>query len=116
MTNLLDYVQIKDANFVYYLLCLGRADQIGAMSKKLLDRSLGSFTYLNEKRDSLEHTQDNSAILKTTGVPQLVPPMSFNDVKFVPSTGRQSLKKTSAVIRLSFKRRSCEGEESSKYF
>lgn len=90
----------------------GKADQFCAMRKKLLDRSFGSFTYLKEKHDSLEHTQDNSAILKA-GFSQLLPSLSFNDVNCLPSSGRQSLKKTSAVIRFSFKGRSCEGEKSS---
>ncbi|KAL2898565.1 Protein ENHANCED DISEASE RESISTANCE 2-like [Bienertia sinuspersici] len=81
--------------------------------EKLLDRSLVSFNRLKEKRDSLEHTQDNNVMLKA-GLPHLLPSVSFNDLNFLPSSGRQSLKKKSAVIRLSFKRRSCEGEESSE--
>ncbi|KAL2898624.1 Protein ENHANCED DISEASE RESISTANCE 2 [Bienertia sinuspersici] len=84
-----------------------------ARRKKLLDRSLVSFNRLKEKRDSLEHTQDNNVMLKA-GLPHLLPSVSFNDLNFLPSSGRQSLKKKSAVIRLSFKRRSCEGEESSE--
>ncbi|XP_010670222.2 uncharacterized protein LOC104887308 [Beta vulgaris subsp. vulgaris] len=87
------------------------SDEFVARSKKLLDRSFKSFNYVKEKRNSLEKTQDNSAILKA-GLPHLLPSLSFNDLNLLASSGRQSQRRKSTVIRLSFKRRSCEGEES----
>lgn len=98
----------------FIFLCLGNTEDFCARRKKLLDRSLGSFNYLKEKRDSIEKAQNGSAILKASH-PHLLPSLSFNDINFLPGSGRQSQRRKSAVVRLSFKRRSCEGEESSKY-
>ncbi|KAK9698333.1 hypothetical protein RND81_08G096800 [Saponaria officinalis] len=72
------------------------SDELCSTTKKLLDRSLGSFNYLDK-------TRDKSPKLKV-GFPNLLPSVSFNDKNYQ--------QKKSAVIRLSFKRRSCDGEES----
>ncbi|KAA8547954.1 hypothetical protein F0562_004383 [Nyssa sinensis] len=82
--------------------------------KKKLDRSYGSFNCVKEDRyDSAEKTQGN--ILKS-GLRRLVPSVSFNDkIINAPSLGPQSQRKKSAVIRLSFKRKSVDGEETNEY-
>lgn len=88
----------------YELSCSGKADEVCNKRKKMLDHSYGSFKGLQEdRRDSEEKTQ---------GLPRLVSSLSFNDkILNPPSTGRLSQRKHSAVFRLSFKRRSCDGEE-----
>ncbi|KAG7985296.1 hypothetical protein I3843_03G018000 [Carya illinoinensis] len=88
----------------YELSCSGKADEVCSKRKKMLDNSYGSFKGLQEdRRDSEEKIQ---------GLPQLVSSMSFNDkILNPPSTGRLSQRKHSAVFRLSFKRRSCDGGE-----
>ncbi|XP_010528372.1 PREDICTED: uncharacterized protein LOC104805488 isoform X2 [Tarenaya hassleriana] len=74
----------------------------GNNKKKLLDQSYGSFKGLKEqKRNSQEKTLRSS-------LSRLMPSVSFND-KTVNSPTSQ--KRRSAVYRLSFKRRSCDGEE-----
>lgn len=93
----------------YELSCLGKADEVCSKRKKMLDNSsYGSFKGLKEdRRDSKEKIQ---------GLHRLVPSVSFNDNILNPSSmGPQSQRKQSAVFRLSFKRRSCDGEETTKH-
>lgn len=74
----------------------------GNNKKKLLDQTYGSFKGLKEqKRNSQEKT------LKSN-LSRLMPTVSFNDKTLNSPT---SQKRKSAVYRLSFKRRSCDGEE-----
>ncbi|KAH9620679.1 hypothetical protein KSS87_010889 [Heliosperma pusillum] len=87
------------------------ADELCSTTKKLLDRSIGSFNYLKERRDSTDKTQDNNLKMKV-GFPPLLPSVSFNDKTLQTSSGPLYQQKKSAIIRLSFKRRSCDGEES----
>lgn len=92
----------------YELSCLGKADAVSSKRKKLLDHSYGSFKGPKEdRRDSEE---------KIRGFSRLVSPVSFNEKVLSPrSTGPQSQRKHSAVFRLSFKRRSCDGEETTEH-
>ena len=93
----------------YELSCLGKADEVCSKRKKMLDHSsYGSFKGLKEdRRDSKEKIQ---------GLHRLVPSVSFNDnILNLSSIGPQSQRKQSAVFRLSFKRRSCDGEETTKH-
>ncbi|KAI4346631.1 hypothetical protein L6164_007512 [Bauhinia variegata] len=79
-----------------------------------LAKSHGSFKGIKEcQHDMGEKTQENT--LKS-GMRRLVASVSFNDqILNMPSKGLQSLKKQSAIFRLSFKRRSCEGQESHEH-
>ncbi|CAK7322973.1 unnamed protein product [Dovyalis caffra] len=87
----------------YELSRLSKADEI--RKKKLLDNSYGSFKGLKEdRRDSQENN------LKS-GRHRLVPSVSFNDKILTASTSKGKL----AVFRLSFKRKSCDGEEASEH-
>ncbi|KAL6291162.1 hypothetical protein ACE6H2_008672 [Prunus campanulata] len=94
----------------YVLSRLGKADEVCSKRKNILDHSYGSFKGLIEDgRDSNEKIQDNA--LKS-GLSRLVPSVSFNDkILSAQSLVPQSQRKPSAVFRLSFKRRSCDAEE-----
>lgn len=83
----------------------GKADDT-AKKKNLLDRTLGSFNCLkDEKKDAQEKNPKS-------GFRSLVPSISFKD-RNLTGTKSQSQKMKSAAMRLSFKRRSCDGEEKS---
>lgn len=88
----------------------GKAGDIICKTRKSLDHRHGSFKSLKEdKCDSIEKTQGN--ILKS-GLRHLVPTVSFNDkISNAQNMGVQAQKKKSMVFRLSFKRRSCDGDE-----
>lgn len=90
---------------------MAKSDEACIKRKKILDHSYGSFSSLNEdRRGSEEKTREK--IVK----PGLVPSVSFNDkILNQPSSSRHSQRKKSAVIRLSFKRKSCDGEETTEY-
>uniref|UniRef100_A0A5B7B0P1 Protein ENHANCED DISEASE RESISTANCE 2 C-terminal domain-containing protein n=1 Tax=Davidia involucrata TaxID=16924 RepID=A0A5B7B0P1_DAVIN len=98
----------------YELSCVGKSEEFCSKRKKKLDSSYGSINCaIENKCDSVEKTQEN--ILKS-GLPRLVPSVSFND-KIINATspGLQSQRKKSAVIRLSFKRKSVDREETNEY-
>lgn len=98
----------------YELACFGKAEEFSTKSKKMLDRSYGSFNCLKQDRNDFEdRTQEN---LLKSGLPRLVPSLSFND-KIVNATSpaQHSKKRKSTVIRLSFKRTSVDGDESNGY-
>ncbi|XVE83742.1 hypothetical protein DITRI_Ditri16bG0110800 [Diplodiscus trichospermus] len=87
------------------LLCFGKADDICNRRKKLLDHSYGSFKGLIEdKRNSEEK-------MLRSGLSRMVPSLSFNGKIVTPTMAPQSQRKKSTVFRLSFKRRSCDGED-----
>ncbi|XVF58335.1 hypothetical protein PTKIN_Ptkin07bG0058000 [Pterospermum kingtungense] len=87
------------------LSCFGKVDDICNRRKKLLDHSYGSFKGLIEdKRNSEEK------ILRS-GLSRMVPSVSFNEKILTSSMASQSQMRKSAVFRLSFKRRSCDGED-----
>ncbi|XP_030954354.1 uncharacterized protein LOC115976925 [Quercus lobata] len=92
----------------YELSRLGKADEVCSKREKMIDHSYGSFKGLKEdRRDSKEKIQ---------GLPKLFSSYSFNDkVLNPPSMGPQAQRKQSAVFRLSFKRKSCDGEEAIKH-
>lgn len=99
----------------YELSCLGKTDEVSTKKKKMLDHSYESFnSSLKEaRRDSVDRTLDNTLM---PGLPLLVPNVSFNDKIFnQPCVSPQSQRRTSTVIRFSFKRKSCDGEEKTEY-
>ncbi|KAF8369421.1 hypothetical protein HHK36_032566 [Tetracentron sinense] len=98
----------------YELSSLGKADEDCIKRKKVLDDSYGRYNGLKEDRnDSEDKTQETS--LKSH-IPRLVPSVSFNDKNQPPSSpGRLSQKKKSTVIRLSFKRKSYDQDETTEF-
>lgn len=61
------------------------------------------------KDDKNDHEEKAPQSLLKSVLPRLVPSVSFND-----KTGPQSQRKKSSVIRLSFKRKSVDGEETNE--
>lgn len=93
----------------YELQRLGKSNDISNKTKKILDHPYGSFKGIKENR------LDSEAGTFRSGLSRLVPSISFND-KILSSgnLGPQSQRKKSAIFRLSFKRRSCDGEETTE--
>ncbi|KAK3026230.1 hypothetical protein RJ639_040515 [Escallonia herrerae] len=92
---------------------LSHAEDFSTKTKNKLDRSHGSFS--NGKDDQYETGE--KAVDKTlkSGLQRLVPSVSFNDRIINSSTsGPQSQRKKSTVIRLSLKRKSVDGEETNE--
>ncbi|KAF8399539.1 hypothetical protein HHK36_015406 [Tetracentron sinense] len=94
----------------YGLTSLGKADEVCTKRKKVLDDSHGSFNGLKEDRhNSEEKTQE---ITLKSCLPRLISSVSFNDRIQQPSSpGTPFQRKKSAIFRLSFKRKSCDGDE-----
>ncbi|KAM1217928.1 hypothetical protein PS2_044723 [Malus domestica] len=89
---------------------MGKDDEVRSKRKNILDHSYGSFKGLREdRRDSNEKIQGN--MLKSA-LPRMIPSISFNDkILSAQSLAPQAQRKPSAVFRLSFKRRSCDADE-----
>ncbi|CAN6574735.1 unnamed protein product [Malus baccata var. baccata] len=89
---------------------MGKDDEVRSKRKNILDHSYGSFKGLREdRRDSNERIQGN--MLKSA-LPRMIPSISFNDkILSAQSLAPQAQRKPSAVFRLSFKRRSCDADE-----
>lgn len=85
----------------------------GGKTEKYLSKDYGSFKGLKENWGiSKEKNQENPF---KSGIPRLIPSVSFNDKIINPlNPGPQSRKK-SKVIRLSLKRTSCDGEEKTEH-
>ncbi|KAK6129281.1 hypothetical protein DH2020_036990 [Rehmannia glutinosa] len=88
-------------------------DESGTKGKKNLDRAHVSFNGVKDDRnDRAEKAPGN--LLKSV-LPKLVPTVSFNDkINGALNAGPQSQRKKSAVIRLSFKRKSVDGEDTNE--
>ncbi|GMI67034.1 hypothetical protein like AT3G29180 [Hibiscus trionum] len=81
----------------------GKADEICNRKKKPLDHLYGSFKGPTEDRCNSEEKNLRS------GLSRMVPSVSFNEKILTSGAAPQSQRKKSAVLlRLSFKRRSCE--------
>ncbi|KAL6520413.1 hypothetical protein OROMI_032593 [Orobanche minor] len=86
-----------------------KSDESGARRKKNLDLVHVSFNGVKDERnDRVEKAPES---LFKSVLPKLVPSVSFNDKI---NAGQQSPRKKSAVIRLSFKRRSIDGGETNE--
>ncbi|KAK9116618.1 hypothetical protein Sjap_015565 [Stephania japonica] len=80
-------------------------------TKITLQDSLGSFNCRKDNRTQ-EKIQDNN--LKSL-LPHLLPTVSFNDKNLAPTSPVLTTQMTTAaVLRLSFKRKSCDGEETAE--
>lgn len=87
-----------------------KTDEYGTKMKKILERTLVSFNGV--KDDQNDHEQKAPEKLLKSVLPRLVPTVSFNDkVTSTIGAGSQSQRRKSTVIRLSFKRKSVDGEE-----
>lgn len=86
-----------------------KSEESGSKRKKNLDRSYVSFNGV--KDDKNNHAEKGPEKLFKSVLPRLVPSMSFNEKT---SSGPQPHRKKSSVIRLSFKRKSLDGEEISE--
>ncbi|KAI4320411.1 hypothetical protein MLD38_033896 [Melastoma candidum] len=87
----------------------GKVGDANCKRKSLDNRYEISKVLKEEKRDSMEKTQDS--ILKS-GLRHLVPTLSFNEkIMNSAAIGPQAQKKKSMVLRLSIKRTSCDGDE-----
>ncbi|KAF3323248.1 hypothetical protein FCM35_KLT11979 [Carex littledalei] len=84
---------------------------VASKTKKFLTNSCaGSFKGLKEKADGEEKHSMNKA---PSFVKKLLPSVSFNDK--AAGTGSPCSKRKSAVIRLSYKRKSYDGEEATEF-
>ncbi|KAJ1697424.1 hypothetical protein LUZ63_005936 [Rhynchospora breviuscula] len=84
---------------------------VASKTKKFLTNSCaGSFKGLKEKADGEEKRSMNKA---PSFVKRLLPSVSFNDK--TAGTGSPNSKRKSAVIRLSYKRKSYDGEEATEF-
>ncbi|KAL0350850.1 UNVERIFIED_CONTAM: hypothetical protein Sradi_4234200 [Sesamum radiatum] len=92
---------------------LVKSEELGTKRKKNLDRSYVSFNGVKDDRN--DHEEKASEKLFKSVLPRLVPSVSFNDkINAAVSVGTQSQRKKSTVIRLSFKRKSVDGEETNE--
>jgi hypothetical protein len=84
---------------------------VASKTKKFLTNSCaGSFKGLKEKADGEEKHNMNRA---PSFVKKMLPSVSFNDK--MAGTGSPTSKRKSAVIRLSYKRKSYDGEEATEF-
>jgi hypothetical protein len=84
---------------------------VASKTKKFLTNSCaGSFKGLKEKADREEKHSMNRA---PSFVKKMLPSVSFNDK--MAGTGSPTSKRKSAVIRLSYKRKSYDGEEATEF-
>lgn len=97
----------------------GKSDESGSKRKKNTDRCYLNFN--GGKDDKSDHEEKVPEKLLKSVLPRLVPSVGLNEkINSALSAGPQSQRKKSAVIRLSFKRKSLDGDEineisSSKY-
>ncbi|KAI3452266.1 hypothetical protein Pfo_008931 [Paulownia fortunei] len=92
---------------------LVKSDESGTKRKKNLDRAYVSFNGVKDDRN--DHKEKAPENLLKSVLPRLVPSVSFNDkINSTLGAGPQSQRKKSAVIRLSFKRKSVDGEETNE--
>lgn len=86
--------------------------------KKVLEDICGSFKGLKEIRHDTEEIFRDSTLkqLSSSCAPHLVPSISFNDkIQQFPTTSPQCQKRRSAVIRVSVKRKSKDGDETTEF-
>ncbi|KAK6928159.1 Protein ENHANCED DISEASE RESISTANCE 2, C-terminal [Dillenia turbinata] len=96
----------------YELSCVGNSEDVCLKRKKMLDQCYGSFKGLKDGLETEAKIQD----MKKSNLPRLVPAVSFNEKTLNASNpGSHPLSKTAAVIRLSFKRLSCEGQGNTEF-
>ena len=83
--------------------------------KKVMEDLYGSFESSNEDGQA-EEEKAHENTFKSPCIAHLVPSVSFPDkVPQIPNASPSCPKRKSAVIRLSFKRRSCDGDETTEF-
>lgn len=88
----------------------GKSDESGSKRKKNTDRCYLNFNGAKDDKNDQEEKVPEK-LLKSV-LPRLVPSAGLNEkINSALSAGPQSQRKKSAVIRLSFKRKSLDGEE-----
>ncbi|KAE8665657.1 alpha-1,4 glucan phosphorylase L isozyme [Hibiscus syriacus] len=85
--------------------CDGKADEICNRKKKPFDHRYGSFKGPKEDKRNSEEKNLRS------GLSRMIPSMSFNNKILTSGSTPQYQRKKSAVLRLSFKKRSCDTED-----
>ncbi|XP_073310904.1 uncharacterized protein [Primulina huaijiensis] len=92
-----------------------KSEESGTKKKKNLDRAFVSFNGLKDDKKFCDEKTPQD-LLKSV-FPRLLPSVSFNDkINLASSSGPQSQrKKSTTVIRLSFKRKSVDGEEKNEF-
>lgn len=116
----LNILNTQECETAFEKVCEGKPrNQTESCSKmkKVLEDIYGSFTDKKENKHITEDKFCESRLkqLAASCAPQLVPSVSFNDkIQQFPSASPQCQKRRSAVIRLSFKRKSKDGEEISE--
>ncbi|KAL7141021.1 hypothetical protein ABFS83_08G026200 [Erythranthe nasuta] len=108
--SILDSDSDDDFSSVHGGSNVGKSDESCNKRKKNLDRAHVSFNGV--KDDKNDHEEKVPLNLLKTVLPRLVPSVSFNDK--INNGGPQPQRKKSAVIRLSFKRKSIDGEETNE--
>ncbi|XP_068656650.1 uncharacterized protein [Aristolochia californica] len=98
----------------YEVSCLGKSDEVSTKRRRA-ERRYASFKGLRE--DKHDPNEKKFEIMKhINGFPKLASSVSFNDKTLVHTSNPylSSQKKMSTLIKLSFKRRSNEGEETTE--
>ncbi|KAK9276621.1 hypothetical protein L1049_006157 [Liquidambar formosana] len=97
----------------YEVSCLAKTDEVCNKRKKVVDDPYENCNGLKEcKYDSEEKTQESN--LKSC-LPRLLPSVSFNEKNPPSLSPSSSHRKKSAVIKLSLKRKSCDGDETTEF-
>ncbi|WOL15443.1 hypothetical protein Cni_G24224 [Canna indica] len=97
---------------------LGNQTESCNKMKRVLEDIYGSFKDIKENRHNTEERFCESTLKQLTSScgPHLVPSVSFNDkIQQFPSASPPCQKRRSAVIRLSFKRKSKDGDDISEF-
>lgn len=106
---------INDANRFAILSDLGKLgmpEDINTIHKNTLDRAHGSFNCIRVDRHEFEETTED--IIRKSGIPRLLPSISFNDSLNVSNPVQQSQRRKSTVIRLSIQRTSVDEDNSNR--
>ncbi|XP_047318146.1 uncharacterized protein LOC124921520 [Impatiens glandulifera] len=106
---------INDANRFAILSDLGKLgmpDELNTIRNNNLDRTHGSFNCIRVDRHEFEEKTED--IIRKSGLPRLLPSLSFNDNLNVPNSVQQSQRRKSTVIRLSIQRTSVDGDNSNR--
>ena len=88
-------------------------DQFSTTMTKVVSNTFSTVNIMEQEKNKREDKGHESALEHMTAsiLPRLVPPVGFSDKVQSLGVSPSPMGKKSAVIRFSFKRKSCEGEE-----